>query len=285
MPRLLINNDYEKYIQEKNILQVIEDNWVLAQDVEQAAQDEMKGWLRQRYDVTKIFTNTTTFVLANVYNSKDLVFLTATEFSATASYVINQLVLYLGNVYYANGAIAPAAWNASNFTLIGAEGFYYVDLPTGVLEYDSETVNEINDVVWYNDHTYTCLARNTGVLPTTAAYWTDGGEYTITNKYPVIDDEWIAGDNRNQLIVMRLIDITLFHLHSRINPRNVPDLRKERYDGNSPAQIGGAIGWLKQIAKGEVSVDVAEIAPEQNLSINFGNSGGDQSNTFYPNTY
>jgi hypothetical protein len=66
---------------------------------------------------------------------------------------------------------------------------------------------------------------------------------------------------------MYLIDITLFHLYSRINPRNIPDLRKERYNGNDPMDRGGAIGWLKKVASGDITADLPRILPSQGVSI------------------
>ncbi len=66
----------------------------------------------------------------------------------------------------------------------------------------------------------------------------------------------------------------MYNLHCRINPRNVPDLRKERFDGNEPQQRGGAIGWLKNVAGGKIYLDSPEVLPEQGNSINWGNSNG-----------
>ena len=60
-------------------------------------------------------------------------------------------------------------------------------------------------------------------------------------------------DERNPKIVQVAIDILLYHLHSRISPRNIPDLRRLRYDGDDPAQRGGAIGYLKQVQKGVIT--------------------------------
>ena len=52
-------------------------------------------------------------------------------------------------------------------------------------------------------------------------------------------------DARNPQIVMYLVDAALYHLHSRQNPRNVPQIRQDRYD-----QV---ISWLKMVRKGELS--------------------------------
>lgn len=48
------------------------------------------------------------------------------------------------------------------------------------------------------------------------------------------------GSDRNSLIVQILIDITLYHLHARIDPEMIPDIRRERYKN--------AIEWLKDVA-------------------------------------
>lgn len=60
-------------------------------------------------------------------------------------------------------------------------------------------------------------------------------------------------DERNPKIVQVAIDVLLYHMHSRISPRNIPDLRRLRYDGDDPAQRGGAIGYLKQVQKGVIT--------------------------------
>lgn len=46
---------------------------------------------------------------------------------------------------------------------------------------------------------------------------------------------------------MMWIDITLYHLHARINPKLIPEIRAIRY--------ADAIAFLKKINKGEISVD------------------------------
>ena len=60
-----------------------------------------------------------------------------------------------------------------------------------------------------------------------------------------------APDQRNRQVVMYLVDMALYHLHSRQNPRNVPQIRQDRYDH--------AISWLKMARKGELSVGLPEL--------------------------
>lgn len=53
-----------------------------------------------------------------------------------------------------------------------------------------------------------------------------------------------TGSARHPALVMYATDMSLYHLHSAINPRNIPELRIDRYDQ--------AIAWLKMVAKGEL---------------------------------
>lgn len=282
MARLLRTADYDKYIKEDKLSQVLDADYTLLLDVEQAAQTEMRGYLAQRYQTERVFSDTSTFDITATYYGKNLVVWTETAFSASTVYTTGQRVSQSGIIYSSIAGSAAHAFNIAEWTAIGVnEALYYVSLPHP--EYDNEAEYEAGDEVWYNDVVFTCLSPVTGIIPTNASYWEEGAEYTLTNTLPSDTTKWVQGDNRNQLLLMRLIDITLFHLHSRINPRNIPDLRKERYDGNSPAQVGGAIGWLKQIASGDFNVDLPEILPDKGLGIRYGNADG--STSFSSNTY
>lgn len=81
----------------------------------------------------------------------------------------------------------------------------------------------------------------------------------ITAWLPV---SWIEGDNRNSKLVQILTDVSLYHLHSAIAPRNIPQLRVKRYDD--------AILYLENIANGKVSVSLDEIQPDQGQAFSGG---------------
>lgn len=53
-----------------------------------------------------------------------------------------------------------------------------------------------------------------------------------------------SGAARNDSLVMFLVDMVLYHIHSRIAPRNIPELREIRYTA--------AIDWLKALKNGDV---------------------------------
>jgi hypothetical protein len=61
-------------------------------------------------------------------------------------------------------------------------------------------------------------------------------------------------DERHHLVLMYTIDIMLYHVHSRINPRRIPALRIERYKE--------AKEWLKQILNGDLTPELPPILNE-----------------------
>jgi len=60
-----------------------------------------------------------------------------------------------------------------------------------------------------------------------------------------------AGSNYRMLVSV-MVDIMIYNLLARLNNADIPVIRKERYDGNDPRQIGGAIRWLKDANKGNI---------------------------------
>lgn len=52
----------------------------------------------------------------------------------------------------------------------------------------------------------------------------------------------LSGGNRPAQLVSACVDIALYKLHSRINPRKIPEMRKQNYDV--------AIKWLEDVRDG-----------------------------------
>ena len=280
MARLLTNFDFLKQIQSDNLLQIIESNYQFLRDAEQAAQAEMIGYLVQRYETERVFTNTSVYSPSVVYKGNNLVYLDAAAYNVSTTYLTGQLALQAGNVYSSIAGNAPGAFNVNQWNLLGAQNsFFYALYPFPLFVYGNAYVT--GNKVWYKDSVYTATANNTNILPTAGGQWSAGVPYSFSGQLPTNATYWLSGDNRNQLIVMYLIDVTLYHLHSRINPRNVPDLRKERYNGNSPTDSGGALAWLKRVASGDVTADLPNIAPQQGVSISWGVSEGYNSDGSY----
>lgn len=328
MARLLRDSDYNRIIKAENLEQIISEANSLKLEMEQVAQQEMISKLSQRYDVAKVFTNTSVWDVTRQYQAKNLIEYTEPEFDQTEQYIGHaqynnatsynnpNRVIYLGYIYEAIGATTGnLPTNATFWTLIGRaprvsyKGKIYEaitttqgNLPTDTtswryicddlslfyvtLPYSEWSVTETyapGDTRFFNNSVYTAVAGNKGLRPDeNSGVWGVGTPF-ITTAGIVPDDisVWTAGDNRNPLIVTYLLDMTTYHLLSRM-PRNFSDIRKERYDGNSPQQTGGAIGWLKRVSKGEDNADLPEkLEPSPQYRIMSGSARPKQSNFFW----
>lgn len=73
-------------------------------------------------------------------------------------------------------------------------------------------------------------------------------ESYLNQKYDVVNIFNKTSTERNPLIVMYMIDIVLYHIHARINPKFIPEIRKDRYDI--------ALMWLDKVSKGQLNPDL-----------------------------
>jgi hypothetical protein len=279
--RLLRLTDYLRHIQSDNLTQIIEGNYNTLLDVEQSAQSEMISYLAQRYSTNKIFTDTSVFSTGTTYYGKNLIEYTAPDYVSSTTYSINDRAVYGGIIYISTSGstgILPSTGTTSWSAITTDKSLYYAKLPAP--EYVHTTSYSTGSIIWYEDKTYQALQTNKGILPDSDTNrWSASTTYSFIDVFPEDTTYWIKGDNRNQQIVMYLIDCVLYHLHSRINPRNIPELRAIRYDGANSFQSGGVIGWLKKVGSDDVTADLPKIIPQQGISIRWG------SNTRNTNTY
>lgn len=79
-------------------------------------------------------------------------------------------------------------------------------------------------------------------------------ESYLNQRYQVAQIFNKTGNSRSALIVMYMLDISLYHMHSRVTPRNIPQIRIDRYDS--------AIAWLEKVRKGAITADLPRITDE-----------------------
>jgi hypothetical protein len=270
MDYFLRASDYSKLIQSDKLDVVISEDESIKLDAELAALEEVKSYLRHRYKEDLVFAPLQSYDDATTYYWGDRIYLTADAFSPVTVYTTGQKVLQAGNVYQNIAGSAAKSFNESEWDLLGSEGHYQMEVEL----WDDEANYVLNDLVKYETKAvrkyYRSLSTNTNIDP-----YNDNGDNwevvtSISGEIPT-SAYWIAGDSRNKLIVMHLIDIVLYHLHSRINPRNIPEFRIQRRDD--------AISYLKMIAKGQVSIDLDLITPEQGNNISYGSQP--VNNNFY----
>lgn len=66
----------------------------------------------------------------------------------------------------------------------------------------------------------------------------------LVQKFDVDAELAKTGTARDAQMVSTIIDIAIYHLHKRISPRNIPELRLTQYEN--------AVAWLKMCAFGDV---------------------------------
>ena len=90
--------------------------------------------------------------------------------------------------------------------------------------WDNKTEYATSDIVTdTNGYVYTAIAPSTNQPLTNTTYWAKMINVPTSNA-----TYWTAGDNRYPMFVELAMDMTLYNLHARINPRNIPELRIER---------------------------------------------------------
>ena len=97
-------------------------------------------------------------------------------------------------------------------------------------EWNNQSSYTADDLVFHNDDFWKALSTHTNEEPQT------GSAY------------WVKSDPRDPLAVNYCRDITLWHIHARINPRRIPEIREDRY--------AGAMAWLDAIHDGDESPDL-----------------------------
>ena len=96
---------------------------------------------------------------------------------------------------------------------------------------------------------------------------TAAGESPETNP-----EKWTQTDTRHQFLLSIFIDVTLYHAHSRVNPRNIPEMRIERYRD--------AIEWLKKVNSGSLTPAFPILETEEDIkgrNIHFGQTKIEQN--------
>jgi len=282
----LIAKDLAKQIQSENLNQIIGGDQSVLLAAELTAIEEARSYLVQKYLTDQEFKDLTAWNKASTYNPTDRVYLNATAYSAASTYALGAFVLYSGSVYKCTTAITVAeAWNAAKWSLLGAQyDIFFAQYPKPLFNFNTQYA--VGDMVYWNGKTYTCQIqtrplghstelqyRATQNLPLLNVepdnvnnglqFWGAGTAYSVPADTDILNTTyWTPSDNRSQQLLTYVVDITLYHVHSRISPRNIPDLRVKRYDD--------AKSWLKAAGRGDITANLPVIQPLTGGRIRYG---------------
>lgn len=274
--------DYYEFISEENLNQILEvargiaGDTEIRQKAEEKAISRAKDYLRPRFRIDRIFAEYKEFSISDTYVWGDRIDFTATEFDIVTSYSSSDLLSYNDKIYQKNATslsytpgILPT--NTTFFDLRGDEATYYIAFPD---YFNDEVVYSASDFIFYKFEVY---QRNSypgayaaGVLPTNANYFTKiktidyAASHSVTGVWPS-NAAWTEGDNRNADIVASIVHMAISKLHSIINPRNIPQLRRDNFSE--------AIKYLKEdCLRGDTQVDLPQMEAQSGYSIRFGSN-------------
>jgi hypothetical protein len=84
---------------------------------------------------------------------------------------------------------------------------------------------------------------------------------------------FIVQDDRNRKLVQVVVDVFLYHLHTRLNPRNIPIHRRLRYDGDGDIEKAmSAVKWCSMVQKGTITPALTPSLDEDGEEIQDGQS-------------
>ena len=281
----LIPSDYLRIIQDANLQQIITSNPVVQSGAELGAQAEAISYLRQKYDVSTEFSNTSKWNKASPYSAGNRVYLDGPLWAAVNVYNTGDLVNNGGKIYEALVNGITGAFDLDSWNLLGGQYQLFYALNPFPLFDLSKLYNKGNQVFWAGN-VYTCLVATPTLTHEDGIQYYQTSNIPYSNIFPndevngsqkwkfeynyIVDGNtdiqlasvWSDTDNRDQQMVMYFADITLYHLHARIAPRNIPELRIARYEA--------AIEWLKMCARGEVTPNLPLLQPKQGGRIRWG---------------
>jgi len=305
MDSFLFIGDYAKQIEANTLNQLTGNNQSILQGIQRAAVEECISYLKQKYDTTREFDATSQHDYTKSWIAESTVYLNAPTYDATNTYSLNTYTLYNGSVYSCATAITiPESFNATKWTLLGMQ----YDLFNALLPHPTFNIYgwyNIGDVVFWNNKVYTCkiatqpinhdaaLAIGTAidynvinVFPDDkyngVQYWGNPTAYSVPANTSLLNTTyWVAGDNRDQKLLMVCIAICLYHLHFRISPKNIPDAIIHRYMGDSQDRQRKderiiyptycALGWLQASAIGnDITPELPVLQPRQGARLRFG---------------
>jgi phage gp36-like protein len=221
MDKFLVKYDFETLIQEVNLDEITNSTDRIINDSIDEAVSEAAGYIRNRYDESVTFKVVQTYSKTATYLIDDRVFWSPTAYDALATYITgDQISFDIGT----SPEVDEKIYIANQSVAAGETPL------THPAKWDLKADNNTF---------YTCIADTTaGDLPTDVTKFT-------------------AGDNREPKLKTVVVDIALYNIHSRITPRDIPEIRQIRYDGaGNKDKSEHAIGWLEKVQKGTITPDL-----------------------------
>lgn len=112
-------------------------------------------------------------------------------------------------------------------------------------DYDASIHRDILDALTRNDEAIVEICEDRAITEMRGYL---AGRYDCDKIFSAI------GNDRNQLVLMMLLDITVYHIFCIHNPQKLSQMRKDRYDR--------AVEWMKAVKRG-MSIDGAPLLEKE----------------------
>lgn len=221
MSKFIIRSDYQSQIRTEILSVITGGDESVLEAAELAAIDELKSYINDRYDVAVMLSPVYDWAIGDTYKADDRVILPIPPFKWNKDDV------------FANGSIVCNEITAGS--------------PIAVVQ-NSPAANTA-----FNNATYFVRIGAIGELYSAKK---DVTAQTLINDQTF----WLKGDSRSALALRYLVDIIIYEIHCRINPRNIPEHRINRRDD--------AVKFLK--AAGDPRSNVNPNWPERKFEDNKG---------------
>ena len=115
-----------------------------------------------------------------------------------------------------------------------------------IYDYDASVHREILDALVRDDETLVEICEDRAIAEMRSY---------LSKRYDCDAIFSAEGKDRNQLILMMVIDIAVYHIFCIHNPQKLSQVRKDRYER--------AVAWMKAVANEDISIDGVPLLPEE----------------------
>ena len=289
MIRYLTNQDYGISIQDVQLQQLVQNDQNKLIKAEKLAQEKIRYYLTQRWDLNYEFTNTGKWNYFTTYSAHDRVILDYDDFSTQNTYVLGDCVNLNGDCYFCATASSTGTFSfAPNWTYLGSQyEIFYVTYPAPLFDYLNKY--NVGDIVYWKGFTWSCVVSTQNQTDTDINQYLQVQNIPLPNVFP--DDTynnrgyeywsttgitysvpsgtttnnsfyWTADDNRCQQILNWTIDLVIYHLHKTIAPKNVPENRTAAYNLS--------IQEMVDVGSGDYNLDALVKQPKQGTMVRWG---------------
>ena len=112
-------------------------------------------------------------------------------------------------------------------------------------DYDASVHREILDALVRDDQSLVEICENRAIAEMRCY---------LSKRYDCDAIFSASGEDRNQLILMMVIDIAVYHIFCIHNPQKLSQVRKDRYERG--------VEWMRAVADEEISIEGVPMLPE-----------------------